>query len=69
MIEIMPRKISDSAVIVPGSKSYTHRILIAAALSGGICTISNGLKSEDTLFTLNALRQMTVSSFTEKMDG
>jgi 3-phosphoshikimate 1-carboxyvinyltransferase len=60
MIEIKPRKFTDSDVIVPGSKSYTHRILIAAALSDGICDISNGLKSEDTLFTMNALRQMGI---------
>ena len=60
MIEIEPQKISDSDVIVPGSKSYTHRILIASALSDGTCTISNGLKSEDTLLTLNALKQMGI---------
>jgi 3-phosphoshikimate 1-carboxyvinyltransferase len=61
MVEIEPKKIADSDVIVPGSKSYTHRILIAASLSDGICTISNGLKSEDTLLTLGALRQMGIA--------
>jgi len=61
MLEIKPKKIADSDIIVPGSKSYTHRILIAAALSDGICTISNGLKSEDTLLTLGALRQMGIA--------
>jgi len=60
MIEIKPHKISYSEVTVPGSKSYTHRILIASALSDSICTIHNGLKSEDTLLTLQALRQMGV---------
>jgi 3-phosphoshikimate 1-carboxyvinyltransferase len=60
MIEIRPQKISDKEVTVPGSKSYTHRILIAAALSDGICTIHNGLKSEDTLLTLAALKQMGI---------
>lgn len=60
MIEIKPQKIKGSEVTVPGSKSYTHRILIAAALSDGICTIENGLKSEDTTFTQNALQQMGV---------
>jgi len=60
MIEIKPQKIKSCAVTVPGSKSYTHRILIAAALSDGICTIENGLKSEDTTFTQNALKQMGV---------
>jgi 3-phosphoshikimate 1-carboxyvinyltransferase len=60
MIEIKPQKIYNNEVTVPGSKSYTHRILIAAALSNGICTIHNGLKSEDTLLTLGALKQMGI---------
>jgi 3-phosphoshikimate 1-carboxyvinyltransferase len=61
MIEIIPQRIKNAEVTVPGSKSYTHRILIAAALSDGSCTISNGLKSEDTLLTLNALKQMGIN--------
>ncbi len=60
MIEIKPKKLDSNSVMVPGSKSYTHRILIAAALSDGICTIANGLKSEDTLLTLSALKQMGI---------
>ena len=61
MIEIKSQKIKKIVeVAVPGSKSYTHRILIAAALSDGICTLQNCLKSEDTLLTLNALRQFGV---------
>ena len=61
MIEIKSQKIKKSVEItVPGSKSYTHRILIAAALSDGVCTIENCLKSEDTLFTMSALRQFGV---------
>jgi len=66
MIEIKPHKIRDSEVTVPGSKSYTHRILIAASLSDGICTIDNGLKSEDTLLTLEALRMLGVKIDIEK---
>jgi 3-phosphoshikimate 1-carboxyvinyltransferase len=60
MIEILPRNISSCEVNVPGSKSYSHRFLIASALSDGICTIKNCLKSEDTAFTIEALRQMGV---------
>jgi 3-phosphoshikimate 1-carboxyvinyltransferase len=61
MIEIKSQKIKNNVeVAVPGSKSYTHRILVAAALSDGICTLQNCLKSEDTLLTLNALRQLGV---------
>ncbi|OIN95475.1 MAG: 3-phosphoshikimate 1-carboxyvinyltransferase [Deltaproteobacteria bacterium CG1_02_45_11] len=60
MIEIKPQKIVNNMVTVPGSKSYTHRVLITAALSDGICTIENCLKSEDTALTQNALKQMGV---------
>lgn len=60
MIEIKTHPITDSTVCVPGSKSYTHRILIAAALSDGICRIINPLRSEDTLLTLSGLKQMGV---------
>ncbi|MDM8552888.1 3-phosphoshikimate 1-carboxyvinyltransferase, partial [Desulfobacterales bacterium HSG2] len=56
MLEIKPRKITNSRVTVPGSKSYTHRILIASALSDGVCNIENALRSEDTLLTLEALK-------------
>ena len=47
-------------VTVPGSKSYTHRILIASALSDGVCRIENALISEDTQLTTEALRQMGI---------
>lgn len=60
MIEIKTQKIKNCEIEVPGSKSYTHRILIAAALSDGVCNIINCLKSEDTLLTLNALKQLGV---------
>ena len=60
MIEIKPARINDTDIIVPGSKSYTHRILIAAALSDGVCTIKNALKSEDTHLTQSALNNMGI---------
>ncbi len=60
MIEIKPQKIANCEISVPGSKSYTHRILIASALSDGICSIDNALKSEDTLITISALQQMGI---------
>ena len=41
-------------VCAPPSKSYTQRMLIAAALSNGISKISNPLLSEDTQATLRA---------------
>jgi 3-phosphoshikimate 1-carboxyvinyltransferase len=65
MKEIRPGKIKNCAVTVPGSKSYTHRSLIAAALSDGTCRLENCLDSEDTRLTRKALTQMGVT-MTEK---
>jgi 3-phosphoshikimate 1-carboxyvinyltransferase len=63
MIEIQSQNIKKYCdVIVPGSKSYSHRILIAAALSDGTCSIQNDLKSEDTGLTLEALNRMGIRS-------
>jgi len=45
-------------VTVPPSKSYTHRAILMAALSGGRCVISNPLISFDTLATADAVRSM-----------
>jgi 3-phosphoshikimate 1-carboxyvinyltransferase len=61
MIEIPPGKIKNATVSVPGSKSFSHRILIAAALSDGLCKIENVLESEDTLHTINCLRRLGVA--------
>ncbi|MEE4358239.1 MAG: 3-phosphoshikimate 1-carboxyvinyltransferase [Desulfococcaceae bacterium] len=61
MIEIKPQKTIQAEITVPGSKSYTHRTFIAAALSDGPCTVSNALRSEDTLLTLDALKAFGVS--------
>ena len=47
-------------VAVPGSKSYTHRVLIAAALSDGPCAVQNALDSEDTRHTLDVLKKWGV---------
>jgi len=61
MIEIIPHKMKPRCEItVPGSKSFTHRILIASALSNGMCSIENALLSEDTVLTMQALRQMGI---------
>ncbi len=60
MKEIKPHKINNCQVTVPGSKSYTHRMLIAAALAKGVSTLKNALVSEDTQFTMEALRQMGI---------
>ena len=61
MLAIKPHKIKQRCQLtVPGSKSYTHRILVASALSDGLCTIENALFSEDTRLTMAALRQVGI---------
>jgi 3-phosphoshikimate 1-carboxyvinyltransferase len=46
------------SVKVPPSKSYTHRAIITASLSGGRSLVSNPLVSRDTLATIGACRAM-----------
>jgi 3-phosphoshikimate 1-carboxyvinyltransferase len=45
----------EAALTLPGSKSYTHRALIAAALAPGESILTNALKAEDTELTARAL--------------
>ena len=61
MIDINPGIVRKATVSVPGSKSYTHRMLIAAALSDGRCVVDNPLISEDTLITQKCLMRMGVT--------
>ena len=56
MREIKTLHPTQAVVAVPGSKSYTHRVLIAAALSDGRCLIENALDSEDTNLTRDTLK-------------
>ncbi|MEA1923760.1 MAG: 3-phosphoshikimate 1-carboxyvinyltransferase [Pseudomonadota bacterium] len=58
MLEIKPQTVTKSEVMVPGSKSYTHRVLIAAALAEGQSLIDGALFSRDTELTAAALTQM-----------
>jgi len=65
MIEIKTGIAGRSEVSVPGSKSATHRMLIASALSDGLCMVHNPLDSEDTRFTMDGLRRFGVSIQTD----
>ena len=58
MKQIVPKKIKDQAVVIPGSKSISHRMMICASLANGISHIENLLQSEDILLTLDALNHM-----------
>jgi 3-phosphoshikimate 1-carboxyvinyltransferase len=58
MRRISALKARDATVRVPGSKSYTHRALIAAALAEGQCRLTNPLVSQDTQLTRAALEKL-----------
>ena len=58
MKRIEVQKAVCGEVQVPGSKSLTHRALLAAALGRGTCVIENPLFSDDTLLTAHALEQL-----------
>ena len=60
MIELTPIDTLNAVVEVPGSKSLTQRALLAAALAEGESTLSGPLASEDTAFTIGALRLMGI---------
>ena len=57
-IKIQPMVVKEFVAHVPGSKSFTHRALICAALASGVSVVKNGLVSEDTLLTMKGLNQL-----------
>jgi len=54
----------ESRFSAPPSKSYTHRAMIIAALSNGMCILHHPLVSEDTGFTRYALEALGVRIYT-----
>ncbi|MCP5002530.1 MAG: 3-phosphoshikimate 1-carboxyvinyltransferase [Planctomycetes bacterium] len=60
MLEIKPTGKIQGTVLVPGSKSYTNRALITAALAEGVSTIKNPLLSDDTQFMIACLNKLGV---------
>src|ERR1700757_5460472 len=50
----------DIEITVPGDKSISHRAVIIAALSNGVCTLQGFLPSEDCMRTVNALRALGI---------
>ncbi len=56
--EIKPLHQINATLTLPGSKSYTHRALIAAALAEGESVLCNALRAEDTELTAQALEKM-----------
>jgi 3-phosphoshikimate 1-carboxyvinyltransferase len=48
----------EATLTLPGSKSLTHRALIAAALAAGDSRLTNALKAEDTELTAGGLARL-----------
>ncbi len=55
-VVVKPVKALKGEIEAPPSKSYTHRVLIAALLSNGKTVIDKPLISDDTLTTLEAIK-------------
>ena len=58
MKRIETRNIKNKNVIIPGSKSISHRMIILASIAAGKSTLTNVLKSEDILLTISCLKNM-----------
>jgi 3-phosphoshikimate 1-carboxyvinyltransferase len=56
--EIKPLTQVRATLTLPGSKSYTHRALMAAALAAGESVLTNALAAEDTELTAQALARL-----------
>ena len=56
-VKITPSAVTGT-VTVPPSKSYTHRAIIVASLADGESRIARPLLSDDTILTIDAVRQL-----------
>ena len=50
----------NATVTLPGSKSYTNRALIIAALAAGTSQLRQALFSDDTVYMAQALRELGI---------
>src|SRR5689334_14249189 len=50
----------DIEIAVPGDKSISHRAVIIASLSNGVCALNGFLPSEDCMHTVNAMRALGI---------
>ena len=58
MKPLSPKPIPEQTVVIPGSKSISHRMMICAALCAGTSRITNVLESDDLSLTRNTLSLM-----------
>jgi len=60
-LDLEPIARAQGTVKLPGSKSISNRVLLLAALSGGVTRVKNLLDSDDTRVMLEALARLGVS--------
>ncbi len=61
MKEIKPISQLEAVVTIPGSKSLTHRAIIAAGLASGKSRIRNYLECEDARYTIDTLKSLGIA--------
>ena len=61
IIRVKRAPVMETEITVPGDKSISHRAIMLAALSNGVCKITNFLEGEDCLSTAKAFRQLGVT--------
>ncbi len=59
-LKINPSPCLNGEITAPGSKSYSHRVFIAASLADGVSVIKNALTTGDVEVTINILRDLGV---------
>ena len=59
-LKINPSPCLNGEITAPGSKSYSHRVFIAASLAEGVSVIKNPLITGDVAVTINILRDLGV---------
>jgi 3-phosphoshikimate 1-carboxyvinyltransferase len=57
-LDLPPLESAVGAILLPGSKSISNRVLLLAALSAGTTTVHDLLDSDDTRVMLDALRAL-----------
>ena len=68
MIEIKPVEKICGTVTIPGSKSYTNRALLIAALADGVSRLKKPLVSDDTKYMIEALKGFGIQVQEEEGD-
>lgn len=59
-LKINPSPRLNGEITAPGSKSYSHRVFIAASLADGVSVIKNSLTTGDVSVTMRILRDLGV---------